>query len=87
MKTKYRIVRRWTTETNTITGKIAVQSEDRYYIQYRNLLTVIFEGGWKDLHLFSYSSLEEAKQELNERLERKAIKEKEHEQVVFTPYE
>ena len=87
MKTKYRIVRRWTTEFNTITGRIVAQSEDMYYIQYRNLLTIIFEGGWKDLHLFSYSSLEEAQQALNERLERKAIKKETQEQVVFTPYE
>lgn len=87
MKTKYRIVRRWKTEINTITGKVVEQTEDMYYIQYRNLLTVIFEGGWKDLHLFAYSSLEDAQQALNERLERKAIKEEKHEQVVFTPYE
>ena len=84
MKTKYRIVRRWTTKTNTITGKIVDQGEDRFYIQYRNLWIIIFEGGWKDLHLFAYSSLEEAQQALNERLERKAIKEEKHEQVVFT---
>ena len=87
MKTRYRIVRRWTTKTNTITGKIVDPGEDRFYIQYRNLWTIIFEGGWKDLHLFAYSSLEEAQHELNERLERKAIKEEKHEQVVFTPYE
>ena len=84
---KYRIVRRWTTKTNKLTGKIIEQGEDRFYIQYRNLWTLIFEGGWKDLHLFSYSSLEEAQQALNERLERKTIKEEKHEQVVFTPYE
>ena len=84
---KYRIVRRWTTKTNKVTGKIVEQTEDMYYIQYRNLWTVIFEGGWKDLNLFTYSSLEEAQQALYEKLERKAIKEEKHEQVVFTPYE
>lgn len=84
---KYRIVRRWTTKTNKITGKIVDQSEDRFYIQCWNLWTVIFEGGWKDLHLFGFNTLEEAKDELNRRLEKKAIKEKEYEKVVFTPYE
>ena len=96
---KYRIVRRWTTKTNKLTGKIVEQGEDQFYIQYRNLWTIIspvcvrimplsgFDGGWKDLHLFPYSSFEEAQQALNERLERKAIKEEKHEQVVFTPYE
>ena len=87
MKTKYRIVRRWSTETNTITGKIVAQTEDRFYIQYKNLLTIIFEGGWKDLHIFPYKSLTEAQSALNEKLERKAIKEKKYEKVVFTPYE
>lgn len=87
MKTKYRIVRRWTTETNTIIGMIVTQTKDMYYIQYRNLWTVIFEGGWKDLHLFAYTSFKNAQNALNERLEMKAIKEEKHEQVVFTPYE
>ena len=84
MKTKYRIVRRWTTKTNTITGKVVAQTVDRFYIQYRNLLTVIFEGGWKNLHLFYYSSFKDAQQELNEILESKSIKKENHEVVVFT---
>lgn len=87
MKTKYRIVRRWSTKTNKITGKIVEYSEDRFYIQYKNLLTIIFEGGWKDLHIFGFNTLKDAQDELNRRLEKKAIKEMEHEQVVFTPYE
>lgn len=33
---KYRIVRRWTTKTNTATGKIVEISEDQFYIQGRN---------------------------------------------------
>lgn len=84
---KYRIVRRWTTKTNKVTCKIVDQSEDQFYIQYRNLFTILFEGGWKDLHLFGFNTLEEAQDDLNRRLEKKAIKEKKYEQVVFTPYE
>jgi hypothetical protein len=87
MKTKYRIVRRWTTKINKITGKIIEQGADKFYIQYRNIFTILFEGGWTDLHLFSYSSVNEAQKELNERLEKNAIKEENHEQVVFIPYE
>ncbi len=84
---KYRIVRRWKTKTNKITGKIVEQSVDLFYIQCRNIFTILLEGGWKDLHLFGFSTLEEAQDELNRRLEKKAIKEKRYEQVVFTPYE
>ena len=81
MKTKYRIVRRWTTKTNKVTGKVVDQSEDRFYIQYMNLFTILSDWGWKDLHLFRFNTLEEAKQELNRRLEKKATKEEEHQQV------
>ena len=78
---KYRIVRRWTTKINKVTGKIVDQGEDRFYIQYWNLFTILFEGGWKDLHLFGFNTLEEAQDELNKRLEKKATKEVEHQQV------
>ena len=78
---KYRIVRRWTTKINKVTGKIVDQGEDRFYIQYCNLFTILFEGGWKDLHLFGFNTLKEAQDELNKRLEKKATKEVEHQQV------
>ena len=78
---KYRIVRRWTTKINKVTGKIVDQGEDRFYIQYWNLFTILFEGGWKDLHLFGFNTLKEAQDELNKRLEKKATKEVEHQQV------
>lgn len=84
---KYRIVRRWTTKTNRVTGKIVDRGDDRFYIQGRNIITILLEGGWKDLHLFGFNTLEEAQDELNRRLEKKTIKEKRYEQVVFTPYE
>ena len=78
---KYRIVRRWTTKINKVTNKVVDQSEDRFYIQYWNLFTILFEGGWKDLHLFGFNTLKEAQDELNKRLEKKATKEVEHQQV------
>ena len=78
---KYRIVRRWTTKINKVTGKIVDQGEDRFYIQYWNLFTILFEGGWKDLHLFGFNTLKEAQDELNKRLEKKATKEVEHQRV------
>lgn len=81
MKTKYRIVRRWTTKTNKVTGKVVDQSEDLFYIQYRNLFTILYDWGWKDLHLFGFNTLEEAQDELNRRLEKKATKEVEHQEV------
>lgn len=78
---KYRIVRRWTTRINKVTNKIVEQSADRFYIQYWNLFTILFDGGWKDLHLFGFNTLKEAQDELNKRLEKKATKEVEHQQV------
>lgn len=78
---KYRIVRRWTIKTNKVTGKILDRSKDQFYIQYRNLFTILFEGGWTDLHLFGFNTLEEAQDELNMRLEKKATKEVEHQKV------
>jgi hypothetical protein len=81
MKTKYRIVRRWTTKTNKVTGEIVEQSEDRFYIQYWNLFTILFEGGWKDLHLFGFNTLKDAQDDLDRRLKKKSIKEVEHQKV------
>lgn len=78
---KYRIVRRWTTKTNTATGKIVEISEDRFYIQGRNFLAAIFGEEWRDLHLFGFSSLKEAQDELDRRLKKKLFKEVEHQKV------
>ena len=78
---KYRIVRRWTTKINKVTNKIVEQSADQFYIQYCNLFTILFEGGWKNLHLFGFNTLKEAQDELNKRLEKKATKEVEHQKV------
>ena len=78
---KYRIVSRWTTKTNKVTGEIVEQSEDQFYIQYRNIFTILFEGGWKDLHLFGFNTLEEAKEDLDRRLKKKMTKEVEHQVV------
>ena len=78
---KYRIVRRWRIKSNKVTGKILDRSDDRFYIQGRNLFTIIFDGGWKDLHLFGFNTLQEAQDELNKRLEKKATKEVEYQKV------
>lgn len=78
---KYRIVRRWTIKTNRVTGKILDRGADRFYIQYRNILSILFEGGWKDLHLFGFNNLKEAQDELDKRLEKGAIKEVEYQKV------
>lgn len=78
---KYRIVRRWRIKSNKVTGKILDRSDDQFYIQYRNLFTILFEGGWKDLHLFGFNTLKEAQDELNRRLEKKATKEVEYQKV------
>ena len=79
---KYRIVRRWTTKTNTATGEIVEISEDQFYIQGRNSFTAIFGEGWRDLHLFGFNSLKEAQDELDRRLKKKIkIKEVEHQKV------
>lgn len=78
---KYRIVRRWRIKSNKVTGKILDRSDDQFYIQYRNLWTVIFEGGWKDLHLFGFNTLLEAQDELDRRLKKMATKEVEYQQV------
>ena len=78
---KYRIVRRWTTITNTSTGEIIETSIDRFYIQGRNFLDAIFGEEWKDLHLFGFSSLKEAQEELDRRLKKKLFKEVEHQKV------
>ena len=78
---KYRIVRRWTTKTNKVTSKIVEISEDQFYIQYRNLFSILFYGGWKDLNLFGFNSFEEALDDLDRRLNKKAIKTVEHQKV------
>lgn len=78
---KYRIVRRWTIKTNKVTGKILDRGEDQFYIQYMNLFTILFDGGWKDLHLFGFNTLEEAQDDLNRILEKKATKEVKHQKV------
>ena len=78
---KYRIVRRWTTKTNKVTGRIVDKSEDQFYIQYRNLFSILFYGGWKDLNLFGFNSFEEALDDLNRRLTKKSIKTVEHQKV------
>ena len=78
---KYRIVRRWTTKTNKVTGEIVEQSDDQFYIQYRNLFTILFEGGWEDLHLFGFNTLKEAQDDLDRRLKKKVTKEVEYQQV------
>ena len=78
---KYRIVRRWRIKSNKVTGKILDRSDDQFYIQYRNLFTILFEGGWHDLHLFGFNTLLEAQDELNRRLEKKATKEVEYQKV------
>jgi len=78
---KYRIVRRWRIKSNKVTGKILDRSDDRFYIQGRNLFSILFNGGWKDLHLFGFNTLQEAQDELNKRLEKKATKEVEYQKV------
>jgi hypothetical protein len=78
---KYRIVRRWTTKTNKVTGEIVEQSDPRFYIQYRNLFSILFDGGWKDLHLFGFNTLVEAKMDLDRRLKKMVTKEVEHQEV------
>ena len=78
---KYRIVRRWTTKTNKVTGKIMEISEDQVYIQYRNLFSILFYGGWKDLNLFGFNSFEDALDDLDRRLNKKSIKTVEHQKV------
>ena len=78
---KYRIVRRWTTKTNKVTGKIVEISEDQFYIHYRNIFSILFYGGWKDLNLFGFNSLEEALDDLDRRLNKKSIKTMEHQKV------
>lgn len=79
---KYRIVRRWTTKTNTSTGKIVEISEDRFYIQGRNSFAAIFGEEWRDLHLFGFNSLKEAQDELDRRLKKQInIKKVEHQTV------
>ena len=79
---KYRIVRRWTTITNTSTGEIVETSVDRFYIQGRNFFTAIFGKGWKDLHIFGFNSLKEAQDELGRRLKKQIkIKKVEHQMV------
>jgi len=78
---KYRIVRRWTTKTNKVTGEILEQSDPRFYIQYINFFSIIFDGGWKDLHLFGFNTLKEAQDELDRRLEKKSIKIEKHQEV------
>lgn len=79
---KYRIVRRWTTKTNTATGKIVEVSEDRFYIQGRNSFAAIFGEEWRDLHLFGFNSLKEAQEELDRRLKKQInIKKVEHQTV------
>jgi hypothetical protein len=84
MKTKYRIIRKWTTKTNTITGRIEMGS-DEYVIQFRNFLTLFFhDSGWEDYSLISYDTLEEAKDALDRILMKKAIKVENHTEVLFT---
>ena len=78
---KYRIVRRWTTKTNTATGKIVEVSEDRFYIQGRNSFAAIFGEEWRDLHIFGFYTLKEAQEELDRRLKKKLFKEVEHQKV------
>lgn len=79
---EYCIVRRWRIKSNKVTGKILDRSNDRFYIQGRNLFTVLFvDGGWKDLHLFGFDTLQEAQDELNRRLEKKATKVVEYQKV------
>jgi len=78
---KYRIVRRWTIKSNKVTGKILDRSDDRFYIQYRNLFTILFDGGWENLHLFGFNTLKDAQVELDRRLEKKATKEVEYQKV------
>lgn len=78
---KYHIVRRWTTKTNKVTGKTVEISEDQLYIQYRNLFSILFYGGWKNLNLFGFNSFEEALDDLDRRLNKKSIKTVEHQKV------
>lgn len=78
---KYRIVRRWTTKTNKVTGKTVEISEDQFYIQYRNIFSILFYGEWKDLNLFGFNSFEEALDDLDRRLNKKSIKTVEHQKV------
>ena len=78
---KYRIVRRWTTKTNKVTGEIVEQSEDLFYIQYRNIFSFLFDGGWKDLNTFGFNTLEEAQDDLYRTLKKEMTKEVEHQEV------
>jgi hypothetical protein len=78
---QYRIVRCWTTKTNKVTGKIVDRSEDQFYIQSRNLFTLLFGIGWQDLNTFGFDTLEEAQDDLNRRLEKMVTKEVEHQEV------
>lgn len=79
---KYRIVRRWTTKTNTATGEIVEISEDRFYIQGRNSFAAIFGEEWRDLHLFGFNSLKEAQDELDKILKKQInIKKVKHQTV------
>lgn len=80
---KYRIVRRWTTKTDKVTGKILDRSDDQFYIQYWNIISILFNGGWKDLHLFGFNTFKEAQDELTRRLKKKSVKVEEYQKVVY----
>lgn len=80
---KYRIVRRWTTKTNKLTGEIVEQSADQFYIQEGNLFTILFSGGWKDIHRFGFNTLKEARVDLVRRRIKKSTKIEEHQEVVL----
>lgn len=50
-------------------------------LKYRNIFSILFYGGWKDLNLFGFNSLEEALDDLDRRLNKKSIKTVEHQKV------
>ena len=89
MKTKYRIVeyRKYMTDGR---GDAYYICKTYYKIQYRNLFTIIFHGGWTDLNEDYYLSngnvflsYEGTKKFLDEWIQDESIKEKTDIKVVY----
>lgn len=84
MKTKYRIIHRWTTKENLLTGENRIQDE-YYEIQQKNILTILFswKGIWDKVPgLPVYMFYDEAQDALIKYMNEKYIKEEEHSEVI-----
>lgn len=81
-KKQYRIVQRWKTSTNRVSGE-TVSTGQGYFIQERTFWSILFGETWRDITTVRFDTCEDAKRYLIRLVNEEALIVKNHQQVVY----